>query len=69
MLQSLVRHVLCPSRKKKSLFPRFVKFLVFIIGTSNRIFSDNGGEFNNEDLREIGEKLNTTITTTAAESP
>ena len=33
------------------------------------MFSDNGGEFNNEDPREIGEKLNTTITTTAAESP
>ena len=31
--------------------------------------SDNGGVFNNEDLREIRKKLNTTITTFDAESP
>ena len=31
--------------------------------------ADNGGEFTSDDFREIGEKLNTTIKTTAAESP
>ena len=70
MLQGLVEHVLSPPRRKKSLFPRFVKFGFHYFGsTPKRILSDNGGEFNNEDLREMGEKLNTTITTTAAESP
>ena len=29
----------------------------------------NGGEFTNDDFREMGEKLNTAIKTTAAESP
>ena len=31
--------------------------------------TDNGGEFTSDDFREMGEKLNTTIKTTAAESP
>ena len=31
--------------------------------------TDNGGEFTSDDFREIGEKLNTTIKSTAAESP
>ena len=30
---------------------------------------DNGGEFSNEELRKLGEKVNITIKTTAAESP
>ena len=31
--------------------------------------SNNGGEFNNEDFREMGEQLNINIHTTRAESP
>ena len=70
MLQGLVRHVLSPPRRKKSMFLRCVKFgFHYSVGTPKRILSDNGGEFNKEDLREMGENLNTTITTTAAESP
>ena len=33
------------------------------------ILSDNGGEFNNSQVRELGEKLNLKLKTTAAESP
>ena len=61
--------MLSPPRKKEVKFPRFLKFEFYYFGTPKRILSDNGDEFNNEDLREMGEKLNTTITTTAAESP
>ena len=42
---------------------------VSIYGCPERILSDNGGEFNNAELRELGEKLNLNIQTTAAESP
>ena len=38
-------------------------------GSPGQILTDNGGEFNNEDFRFMGEKLNTKIKSTAAESP
>ena len=40
-----------------------------IFGTPKLFLSDNGGEFNNELFREMGEQLNINIKTTAAESP
>ena len=38
-------------------------------GLPKQILSDNGGEFANDDFRIMAEKLNTTVRTTAAESP
>ena len=38
-------------------------------GVPNRILSDNGGEFSNDDMRDMSENLNAEVTTTAAESP
>ena len=40
-----------------------------IFGSPGSLFSDNGGEFNNDLLRELGDLLNSRILTTAAESP
>ena len=42
---------------------------VSIYGVPEMILSDNGGEFNNSQVRELGEKLNLKLKTTAAESP
>ena len=42
---------------------------VEIFGTPNLFLSDNGGEFNNELFKEMGEQLNINIKATAAESP
>ena len=58
-----------PSKKKEVIVSKICEIWISLFGIPKRILSDNGGEFNNEDLREMGEKLNSTITTTAAESP
>ena len=39
-----------------------------MFGTPNLFLSNNGGEFNNELFRAMGEQLNINIKTTAAES-
>ena len=46
----------------------FLSWIV-IFGSPERILSDNGGEFNNNEMRALGEAFNITIKTTAAESP
>ena len=38
-------------------------------GAPKQIFSDNGGEFNNEEMKALGEAYNMKVLTTAAESP
>lgn len=40
-----------------------------IYGSPQKILSDNGGEFSNSLIRELAEKFNITVYTTAAESP
>ena len=40
-----------------------------LFGTPNLFLTDNGGEFNNDVFRKMGEQLNINIKTTAAESP
>ena len=40
-----------------------------VFGTPHKLLCDLGREFNNNDYREMGEKLNTKVTSTAAESP
>ena len=45
------------------------KHWVSIFGTPRKILSDNGGEFRNELLREVGDLLDVEIMTTAAEAP
>ena len=42
---------------------------ITIFGAPKKLLSDNGGEFNNADMRELGEQFNLKIMTTAAESP
>ena len=45
------------------------KIWISIYGCPDSFLSDNGGEFNNDAYREMGEKCNIIIRTTAAESP
>ena len=51
-----------PSRKKEVIVSKIFEIRISLFSTPKRILSDNDGEFNSEDLREMGEKLNTTIT-------
>lgn len=38
-------------------------------GAPKRLYSDNGGEFNNEEVRDLAENFNMEVKTTAAYSP
>jgi len=58
-----------PSKKRGVIIDAVLKIWVSIFGSPKKILSDNGGEFTNDDFAEMAEKLNTKITTTAAESP
>ena len=57
------------SKRKENIVNQILKHWVVIFGSPKRIFSDNGGEFNNSLLRDVAELLNIQISTTAAESP
>ena len=54
---------------KKVIVSAILQHWVSIFGSPGKFISDNGGEFNNELLRDPGEQLNTRVLTTAAESP
>ena len=58
-------------RKKKPdiIIREIFAHWISIYGTPLSLLSDNGREFNNKDLIELGEKCNIRIKTTAAESP
>ena len=57
------------SKQKEVIIDKILKHWIVIFGTPNLFHSDNGGEFNNELFREMGEQLNINIKTTASESP
>lgn len=58
-----------PSKNKNAIISAFCILWVSLFGPPQKILSDNGGEFTSHDFREMGEKLNTQILSTAAESP
>ena len=58
-----------PSKSRDIIIANVLKIWVSIFGTPLQLLCDMGKEFNNEDYREMGEKLNTTVKSTAAESP
>ena len=57
------------SKRKDTIISKVFQIWIFIFGPPKQILTDNGGEFTSDDFSETGEKLNTTIKTTAAESP
>ena len=57
------------SIRKEEIVAAVLRIWVSIFGSPKKILSDNGGEFSNEDFADMAAKLNTKITTTAAESP
>ena len=57
-------HNKTPSTIVKELF----RVWVTIYGTPEKLLTDNGGEFNNSEVREACERLNIRVKTTAAES-
>ena len=57
------------SKDRDVIMCKIFQIWISVFGPPKQIFSDNGGEFSNEDFRVMGEKLNTNIRNTAAESP
>ena len=56
------------SKQKEVIINKIFRHWIAIFGTPNLFFFNNGGEFNNELFRKMGEQLNINIKTTAAES-
>ena len=49
------------SKSKDVIVAAVLKIWISVFGCPGKILSDNGGEFSNDDFREMGEKLNTRI--------
>ena len=56
-------------KTKEIIIEKFFLHWIALFGCPRKILSDNGGEFNNQLMRELGEQLNTEVLSTAAESP
>ena len=56
------------SKQAEVIIREIFRQWVSVYGVPESILSDNGGEFNNAHFRELGEKCNLVIKTTAAES-
>ncbi|CAL4246160.1 unnamed protein product [Meganyctiphanes norvegica] len=51
-----------------TIIAAFFRIWITIFGAPRKILSDNGGEFNNVEMRALGEAFNFTVLTTAVES-
>ena len=57
------------NKRKETIVEAVIKTWINTFGVPERILTDNGGEFNNRDLQDMAENLNTEVLTTSAESP
>lgn len=58
-----------PNKAPSTIIKGLFKCWITLFGAPKKLLSDNGGEFNNKDVRTLGEKFNMKVLTTAAESP
>ena len=61
--------VVISNKNPDTIIRNIILHWISLFGVPKCILSDNGGEFNNNEMRTLGEKFNITIKTTAAESP
>ena len=57
------------TKRKEVIVYKIFKPWIALFGTPKLFLSDNGGEFNNDIFREMGEQLNINVKTIGAESP
>ncbi|XP_014051020.1 uncharacterized protein isoform X1 [Salmo salar] len=57
------------TKKPSDIVRHFMHSWVSVHGPPQKLYSDNGGEFNNNEIREMAEKFNMEVKTTAAYSP
>ena len=60
---------LIPSKKPEVVIDAIFDIWIKVFGPPKKYFSDNGGEFNNSEFRDLCEAMNIVIKTTAAEAP
>ena len=58
-----------PDKRQETIIENVFKHWIGIFGSPKRILTDNGCEFNNNAMRELGDLLGVEVRTTAAESP
>ena len=61
--------IVVKSKKKEVIIEGMFKAWIQIFGPPNKLLTDNGGEFLNEDFIELADKLDIHIKMTAAEAP
>ena len=61
--------IFVPSKHKEKIISAIFKIWISVFGPPSKYFSDNGGEFSNDDFNEMCESLNIVVKKTAAESP
>ena len=57
------------SKRMEEIVDTFIKHWIAIFGAPGLVLLDNGGDFNNSWFLNMAERLNTTLKTTATESP
>ena len=57
------------SKHKEEIVKAIFQHWIVLFDPPNQILSDNGGEFNNELLREMSDQLNIFVRSKAGESP
>ena len=57
------------NRLPSTIIKGFFVSWIAIFGAPSKIITDNGGEFNNNEMRALGESFNIKVLSTAAESP
>ena len=57
------------SKKATVFVKKFIQCWISVFGAPRKLFSDNGGEFNNNEVHDMCENFNIEIKTTAAYSP
>ena len=57
------------SKDPSIIIKNLINHWIRIYGLPEKLYSDNGGEFNNSELQDMAENLNITVKTTPADSP
>ena len=57
------------TKNPREIVKHFIHCWISVHGPPCRLFSDNGGEFNNDEMKDMAERFNIEIKTTAAYSP
>lgn len=60
---------LITSKRASVIVQKFLQIWISVHGSPKSILSDNGREFNNEEMRDLAENFNIIVRTTPAESP